>query len=147
MSPAMWRRHLKPRLIRWCELIHAHGLRVFYHTDGAAEPLFAELIECGIDVLNPIQHACYSISLDELKQRYGGRVIFHGGVDNQSVLPLGTSADVVAETRRLLATLGAGRQGFICCSCHNVQAGTPIENILEMVATVRQTAETHVLGD
>ena len=78
------------------------------------------------------------MDMAELKQEFGGRVIFHGGVDNQAVLPRGTVDQVRAEVRDCLRILGAGREGFICCSCHNVQAGTPIENILAMVETVQQ---------
>jgi len=139
LSPAAWRRHLEPRLRRWCDLIHAHGLKVFYHTDGAARPLLKPILDCGVDVLNPIQHACPGMDLAELKQEFGHRVIFHGGVDNQFALPRGTAADVRAETRRCLATLGAGGTGYICCSCHNVQPGTPVENVLAMIETVQQS--------
>ena len=137
MSPKLWKRHLEPRLRRWCELIHAHGLRVFYHTDGAARRLLGPILDCGVDVLNPIQHVCPGMDMEELKREFGQRVIFHGGVDNQFALPRGTAEDVRREVRRCLETLGAGREGFICCSCHNVQAGTPIENILAMIETVR----------
>jgi len=139
MAPRMWEFHLQPRLKRWCDLIHAHGLRVFYHTDGAARQLLKPIIDCGVDVLNPIQHACPGMDLAELKREFGSRVIFHGGVDNQAILPRGTPDDVRRETLECLATLGEGREGFICCSCHNVQAGTPIENIAAMVETVRQS--------
>lgn len=137
MSPRLWQTHLQPRMKRWCDLIHAHGLKVFYHTDGAARPLLKPILDCGVDVLNPIQHACPGMDMAELKKEFGHRVIFHGGVDNQSVLPRGTVDDVRRETRDCLATLGAEREGFICCSCHNVQAGTPIENILAMIETVQ----------
>jgi len=75
----------------------------------------------------------------ELKKEFGARVIFHGGVDNQFALPRGTVDDVRRETRDCLATLGAGREGFICCSCHNVQAGTPLENIFAMIETVQKS--------
>jgi uroporphyrinogen decarboxylase len=137
LSPAAWERHLRPRMKRWCDFIHAHGLRVFYHTDGAARPLLRPIIDCGVDVLNPIQHVCTGMDMAELKKEFGGRVIFHGGVDNQFALPRGTPDDVRAETRACLRSLGAGRQGYICASCHNLQAGTPIENILAMIETVR----------
>jgi uroporphyrinogen decarboxylase len=139
MCVGMWHNHLQPRLKRWCDLIHAHGLKVFYHTDGAARPLLKPILDCGVDVLNPIQHACPGMDMAGLKTEFGHRVIFHGGVDNQSVLPRGTAEDVRRETRDCLATLGAGREGFICCSCHNVQAGTPVENILAMIETVQQS--------
>lgn len=137
MAPALWKRYLQPRLKRWCDLIHAHGLKVFYHTDGAARPLIGPILDCGVDVLNPIQHACPGMDLLELKRDFGDRVIFHGGVDNQFALPRGTAEDVRRETRHCMETLGAGKQGFICCSCHNVQAGTPLENILAMIETVQ----------
>ena len=143
MSPRMWERHLEPRLQRWCNLVHGYGLRVFYHSDGAVRPLLKRILDCGVDVLNPIQHACPGMDLAELKREFGERVIFHGGVDNQGVLPRGTVEEVRAEVRECLRTLGAGREGFICCSCHNVQAGTPLENIFAMVETVRQSSEGH----
>ncbi len=133
LSPPMWERHLQPRLTRWCELIHSHGMKVFYHTDGAARPLLRRIIDCGVDVLNPIQHACPGMDMAELKAEFGKDVIFHGGVDNQSVLPFGTVDQVRAEVKDCLRTLGAGKEGYICSSCHNVQAGTPVENILAMV--------------
>ena len=139
MSPACWERHLKPRMERWCTLIHEHGLKVFYHTDGAADALVGPLIDCGIDVLNPIQHVCPGMETASLKDKYGDRVIFHGGVDNQKVLPFGTPDDVRAEVRMLVDTLGKGGEGFICSSCHNVQAGTPVENVLAMVDEMQKS--------
>jgi uroporphyrinogen decarboxylase len=138
ISPALWKRHLQPRLKRWCDLIHSHGLRVFYHTDGAARRLLGPILDCGVDILNPIQHACPGMDMSELKREFGARVIFHGGVDNQFALPRGTAGDVRRETCRCLQNLGAGREGYICCSCHNVQAGTPLENILALIETVQQ---------
>lgn len=141
MSPRMWARHLQPRLKRWCEFVHAHGLRVFYHSDGAVRPLIGPILDCGVDVLNPIQHACPGMDRAELKREFGARVIFHGGVDNQFVLPRGTPDDVRREVDVCLRTLGAGREGYICCSCHNTQAGTPVENILAMVETVHRSAK------
>jgi uroporphyrinogen decarboxylase len=139
MSAKMWQTHLQPRLKRFCDLIHSHGLKVFYHTDGAARPLLKSLLDSGVDVLNPVQHACPGMEMAELKQEFGRRVIFHGGVDNQFILSHGTVAQVRAEVEDCLQTLGAGRQGFICCSCHNVQPGAPLENIIAMVETVRQS--------
>jgi uroporphyrinogen decarboxylase len=139
MSAGMWQQHLQPRLKRWCDLIHAHSLKVFYHTDGAARPLLEPILDCGVDVLNPIQHACPGMDMADLKKAFGARVIFHGGVDNQFALPRGTVDDVRRETRDCLATLGAGREGYICASCHNVQPGTPLENIFAMIETVQKT--------
>jgi len=77
------------------------------------------------------------MEMPELKQKYGDQIIFHGGVDNQAVLPFGTPQQVSEETLDCLQTLGKGG-GYICCSCHNIQAGTPVENILTMIETVHR---------
>lgn len=136
ISLESWETHFKCRLKKWCDLIHSYGKKVLYHTDGAISPLIPGLIECGIDILNPIQHICPGMDRDNLKKLYGKDLIFHGGVENQHVLPLGTVQDVIDETRQCLDTLGKDG-GYICCSCHNIQAGTPVENILAMIDTVK----------
>lgn len=130
-----WETHFKSRLKNWCDLIHSYGKKVLYHTDGAVLPLIPGLIECGIDILIPIQHVCPGMDRTQLKERFGKDLIFHGGVENQRILPMGTADEVVAETRKCLETLGKDG-GYICCSCHNTQAGTPIENVLAMINTV-----------
>jgi len=140
MSEGMWEQFFQGRMTRWCELIHSHGLRVFYHSDGACEPLIGRLLDCGIDVLNPIQHVCPDMDRSELKRKFGARVVFHGGIENQQVLPFGTADDVRQETRECMRTLGAGGRGYIVCSCHNIQPGTPLENIQAMVETVHTSS-------
>ncbi|MCA9412097.1 MAG: uroporphyrinogen-III decarboxylase-like protein [Candidatus Omnitrophica bacterium] len=137
MSIRHWKEFIGPRLKRWCDLFHDHGIKVFYHSDGSIDALIPHLIEAGIDILNPIQHVCPGMDRGHLKGTSGDRLIFHGGVDNQSALPFGSPEDVRVETRECLRTLG-DRGGYICCSCHNVQAGTPVENILAMIETVHR---------
>ncbi len=136
----VWEEHFKHRLKGWCDLIHSYGKKVLYHTDGAVLPLIPGLIECGIDSLNPIQHVCPGMETAELKRLFGKDLIFHGGIENQKILPMGTADEVVAETRMCLETLGKGG-GYICCSCHNAQAGTPVANILAMIDTVKNYKE------
>jgi uroporphyrinogen decarboxylase len=138
ISPTAWERHFRGRLKAWCDRIHRHGKKVLYHTDGAVRPLLPGIIGCGIDILNPIQHICPGMDRDALERDFGSQVIFHGGVDNQRVLPFGTPDEVRRETQICLDTLGRNR-GFICGSCHNVQAGTPVENILAMIETVHRS--------
>jgi uroporphyrinogen decarboxylase len=128
-----WDRFFKDRMKRWCDLIHSYGIKVFYHSDGSCFDLIPRLIEAGIDVLNPIQHVCPGMEMKRLRDSFGGRLVFHGGIDNQHVLPMGTPDEVRIETRNCLQTLGRDGTGYVCCSCHNIQAGTPIENILAMV--------------
>jgi len=138
MSLDFWDRFFKDRMTRWCNLIHSYGVKVFFHSDGSCEQLIPRLIECGVDILNPIQHVCPGMEMAGLKDKYGKDLVFHGGVDNQKALPFGTVEDVKKETQDCLNTLGRDGRGFIACSCHNVQPGTPIENILTMVETVRK---------
>lgn len=138
MSVNAWQSALKPRLKTWCDLVHARGKRVLFHTDGAARPFLPHLIECGVDILNPIQHVCPGMERTALKRDFGEALIFHGGVENQKILPFGTTDEVRQETRVCLETLGAGGRGYIASSCHNIQAGTPSENVLAMIETVRE---------
>lgn len=139
MSPEAWEEHIGPRLKRWCDFIHAEGKKVFYHSDGACEKLLPNLIEAGIDILNPIQHVCNGMDRRELKAKYGDRVLFHGGVENQKILPFGSVKDVAQETRTCLETLGGGNEGYICASCHIIQADSPLENVHAMINTVLES--------
>jgi uroporphyrinogen decarboxylase len=135
ISVPAFEEHLKPRITRWCDLIHRHGKKVLFHTDGAARPFLPHLAECGVDVLNPIQHICPGMETDALKRDFGEAFIFHGGIENQHVLPHGTPDEVRGEVRRCMNTLGRDG-GYIVCSCHNTQAGTPVENVLAMIDAV-----------
>jgi uroporphyrinogen decarboxylase len=136
ISPDMWENHFAPRLKRICDKIHSYGFKVFYHSDGAVAPIIPGLIKCGIDIFNPIQHICPGMNPGELKEKFGNQLIFHGGVDTQHVMPFGSTADVSNEVNMLLNTLGKNRSGYICASCHNLQAGTPVDNIITMIETV-----------
>ena len=72
----------------------------------------------------------------ELKAKYGDKLIFHGGVENQKILPFGTAEEVAAETKQCLDELGP--DGYLPCSCHFAQADTPIQNIMALIETVKQ---------
>ncbi|MBT8045414.1 MAG: hypothetical protein KJO79_10725, partial [Verrucomicrobiae bacterium] len=134
ISVDQWQCHLQPRLARWCDLIHSHGKKVLFHTDGASRNFVEPLIDSGVDILNPIQHICPGMERAALNKDFGDRVVFHGGVENQHVLPHGSVDDVRNEVKTCLETLGAGG-GYIPCSCHNIQAGTPPENVVAMIET------------
>ena len=95
-------------------------------------PLLPALVEMGIDVLNPLQWRCGDWDLAALKAEFGGRICFHGGVDNQHTLPHGTPDEVKAEVKRLIGTLASDGTGFIIAPCHNIQPNTPVENIVAM---------------
>ncbi len=131
ISPKMWRKYVKPRHQKIIDLAHSYGQPVMYHCDGAVYPLIPELIEMGIDVLNPIQPDAKDMESSRLKAEFGDKLTFHGGLDIIQVLPRGTPEEVIAETRRQAAVLGKGG-GFILCSSHHIQPDTPLENVLAM---------------
>jgi uroporphyrinogen decarboxylase len=135
MSPATFRRFLKPGMRRMIDLAHSFGVKVVHHDDGAIRPLLPELIELGIDVLNPIQWRCAGMGREALARDFGKLVVFHGGIDNQQTLPFGTPADVkreVAENVRIFR----GGKGYVAAPCHNIQPNTPTENILALYEAV-----------
>jgi uroporphyrinogen decarboxylase len=132
MGMETFREFYKPHLRRFADLAHEFGIKVFHHDDGAIRPFIPDLIEIGIDVLNPIQWRCPGMEIEGLKRDFGHALCFHGGVDNQQTLPFDSEADVRVEVRRLIDVLAADRTGYILAPCHCIQACTPIENILAM---------------
>jgi uroporphyrinogen decarboxylase len=143
MSPATWRRFLKPRMAELVARVKAIDptIKVAYHTDGDVRAVIPELIEIGIDVLNPVQPA--SMDPAELKRDYGDRLLFWGSLDEQKTLPFGTPDDVRTEIRRRLATIGRGG-GLILGPTHHVQLDTPLENFWAMVETIRGSSYEHL---
>lgn len=119
-------------------LVKEHDVLVFHHDDGAIMPLIPRLVDLGIDILNPIQWHLPGMELQALKDRFGSQICFHGGIDNQHVLPFGSQAEVEAETAACLETLVADGTGYILAPCHNVQANTPPENVVRMYETARR---------
>ncbi len=138
ISPRIFDTFYRASLQQAIDLAHSYGILVFHHDDGDNRRLIPRLVEMGIEVLNPIQWRCGNWDLAELKASYGARLCFHGGVDNQETLPFGTPDEVRAEVRRLKATLGADGTGLIIAPCHNIQAITPVENILALYEEAAQ---------
>jgi uroporphyrinogen decarboxylase len=134
MSPRHIRAFLLPGMKRMIDLIHQNGAYVFHHDDGNCRRMLPELIDAGIDLLNPIQWRCSGMGREELKRDFGERLVFHGGMDNQVTLPFGTADDVRREVRDNLRILGEGG-GYILAPCHNIQPLTPVENVVAMYET------------
>jgi uroporphyrinogen decarboxylase len=142
MSPQSFRRLLKPRMLRMIELVHSFGVKVIHHDDGAIRPLLPELIEIGIDVLNPIQWRCRGMDREGLARDFGQSVVFHGGVDNQHTLPFGTPQDVRSEVEDNIRIFREGR-GYIVAPCHNIQPNTPTANIVALYDAVQEFGWLH----
>lgn len=137
-SPDLWRSFLKPKMANFISSVKAINprLKVAYHSDGHIEPIIPELIEIGVDLLNPIQPACMDPA--KLKQEYGNNLCFWGSIDEQQTLPFGTPAEVREQVLTRLKTLGKGG-GLILGPTHNIQLDTPLDNFWALVNTVTQT--------
>jgi uroporphyrinogen decarboxylase len=129
ISAPMWREFLKPRLAATARAVKQANAAsfVFYHSDGNIEPLIPELIEIGIDILNPIQPECMDPAA--IKRRYGDRLSFWGTISVQRTMPFGTPDDVRAEVRARIRDVGAGG-GLILAPAHVLGPETPWENIV-----------------
>ncbi len=119
--------------------IHQHTpWKVFKHSCGAVAKFVPSFIEAGFDILNPVQCSAAGMDPVELKSAYGDRLVFWGGgVDTQQTLPYGTPAQVREEVLRRCDIFARGG-GFVFNTVHNIQARTPLENILAMVAAVHE---------
>lgn len=133
-SPDQIREFLLPRMKRMMELARQNGAFVFHHSDGAIRPILPDLIEAGIQVLNPVQWRCPGMDREGLKRDFGDKLVFHGAMDNQFTLPFGTVEEVRQEVLDNYRILGDGG-GYILAPCHNIQSITPPENIVEMYET------------
>ncbi len=133
-SPAQVHEFLLPRMKRIIDLAHEAGAFVFHHNDGNCRRIIPAMIEAGIDVLNPVQWRARGMEREGLKRDFGGRVVFHGAVDNQYTLPFGTVDEVRREVLDNLRILGEGG-GYILAPCHNIQPVSPPENVVAMYET------------
>lgn len=131
ISPKTWRKLIKPRHQKILDVIHSYGKPAMYHCDGAVAPLIPELIEMGVNVLNPIQPDAKGMEPSALKATYGDKLTFHGGIDIIKTLPRGTAAQVQQEVRARVELMGQGG-GYIMCSSHHIQPDTPLENVVAM---------------
>ena len=134
-SPAFLRRTFLPMLRRVCEPLRAAGIKVIFHSDGNVTDLVDDMLEAGIDGLNPIEPMA-GMDIAYLKQRYYGRLILVGNVDCSQVLPLGTVEVVVAATRQVLRAAGSGG-GLFIGSSSEITPSTPLENVLAFYDAVR----------
>ncbi len=136
-DPALYRELIKPRHRRMIDAVKSkRDVKVLYHSCGAVSPLIDELIDIGVDALNPVQVSARDMDPAGLKARFGDRIAFWGGIDTQSVLPFGDTDAVRAAVRRAVDCLGRGG-GFVLNSVHNIQNDVPVENVVAMFDEAR----------
>ena len=130
ISMEMFMEFVYPYIKRFAQGVHAIGGKVFFHSCGAIDSFIEKLIEAGIDILDPIQPCTEQMQPENLAKNFGGKVCFHGGVDVQQVLSVGTPDDVRASVKRYKEAFADC--GFICAPSHYLQVDTPVENIFAM---------------
>lgn len=130
ISPTMWREFFKPSMERLCKMVKDKGVFLFCHSCGNIQCLIPELIEMGVDVLNPFQPEVMDVH--QIKRLYGDHLCFYGGIGTQGVLPHGTVEQVKDDVREKIQSLGKNG-GYILAPAHAVQADVPIENISALI--------------
>ncbi len=141
MSPDMYRRLLKPLHTELFDHIKKSAkpeVKMLLHSCGSVRKLIPDLIETGIDALNPVQVSAAGMDSAELKKEFGSELSFWGGgVDTQNILPHGSTAEVKDEVKRRIDDLAPGG-GFVFTAVHNIQPDVPAENIVAMLEAFRE---------
>ena len=131
VSERMWEKYIRPRHERIIEVAKSYGKPVMYHCDGALYPLITKFIDMGVDVLNPIQVDAKGMDPHRLKEQFGNKLTFHGGIDIIKTLPRGSVEDVNNEVKERFRVLGKDG-GYIMASSHHIQSDTPLPNVYAM---------------
>lgn len=131
ISLPMWRRFVRPRVERLYGLAKSYGLKVMQHSCGSVAAFLPDLIECGLDILEPVQVRARGMQPAELAARYGGKLCFHGSIDTQQTLPFGTPDDVRREVRDRIETFRP-YGGLTIAPSQHFMPEIPTENIVAM---------------
>jgi uroporphyrinogen decarboxylase len=142
LRPSHYRQVVKPyqqKLFRFVK--SCCDAYLLFHSDGAIAPLIPDLIEMGMDAINPVQVSAAGMDTKELKKEFGQDIVFWGaGCDSQTVLPFGTTQEVADEVKRRIDDLAPGG-GFVFAPIHNIQFGVPVENVVTMFKAASETGE------
>jgi len=136
-SRSMWEDYFLENIKRLTSLAHAYGLKVMMHSCGAISELIPLLIEAGVDILDPVQVTARDMEPASLKSRFGDRIIFHGGIDTQQVLPTESPEGVYRHALDTIETLGECG-GYIFAPSQTLLPDIPVENIDAMYRAARE---------
>jgi len=147
MSPENWRRFYKPHMVKLVELAHSHGAICGLHSCGDIHEIFPDMIDAGLDVINPIQVSCPGMVPEKLKAEYGKDIVFFGGVDENEILRCGTETEVREETKRIIDILGSDGKLIVACTHDYLLPEIPAENIVAMYDEAAKYSGTTSFGD
>ena len=130
INPEIWRRFIRPRIARIAERIHQGGKHVYIHSCGNVTQVIPDLVDIGVDMLQPIQPEAMNIF--ELKKEFGRDLCLVGGISTQKTLPFGTPQEVCDEVRRCLDIMAKGG-GYIMAPAKSIMPGVPVENAVALL--------------
>jgi uroporphyrinogen decarboxylase len=143
IHPNIWRERIKPFTGRLISTFKNMGLATFYHSCGSLVPVIDDLIECGLDILDPIQVTAEGMTPEQIFPKFGKRLSFHGAIDEVNLLPHASAEEVRKETTRIINILGKNN-GFIVAPSHMVQGDTPPENVVAIYEAVKSYSHISV---
>lgn len=130
ISPEIYREVIKPYHKEFIKHIKSlTSAKLHLHSDGAIEPFLSDLIEIGVDIVNPVQVSAEGMDPNDLRKEYGKKIVFWGGIDTQRVLPQGTEEEVKQEVLNRIDQFNGLNGGYVVSAVHNIQADVPPENI------------------
>jgi len=135
MKPELWRTFIREREAVCYRLVRQAGKHVWVHSCGNVIAVIPELIQIGLQALNPVQSE--TMDLQTLKSSFGGRLTFWGGVSTQRTLPYGTPEEVRAEVERVIEIMAPGG-GYVLGPAQQIQEDVPLENMLAFIEAARQ---------
>lgn len=139
ISPALWRSTIKPRLAAVIQAAKAVNpdILIFYHGDGNMERILPELIEIGVEILNPVQPECMEPA--RMKELFGDQLAFWGCIGTQTTMPFGTPEEIKSTVRSLIANVGKGG-GLFLAPTHTLEPDVPWENVEAFLEAVNENA-------
>ena len=135
ISPDCFRTMIKPGEMKEYELVHRYGKDVFVHSCGNIERIMSDLVEMGVDGLNPVQPECMDLQM--LQEKYGKDITFYGGISTQKTLPYGTPEEVAAEVDLIVSILNQ-KNGYITAPSQEIQEDVPYENLVALIETAKK---------
>jgi len=145
VSPQLFREMIKPRLRKLIDFIEGKTkAKVMLHSDGSIYEIINDLIEIGIDILNPCQPHAKDMEPEKLKEEFGDKIVFHGAIDQYKILREGTVGEVKEEVHRKIKGLASGG-GYILAPAHTIKEDTPIENLMAMYHSAKEYGRYSIL--
>ncbi len=144
-STSMWDDFFGENVRKLCALAHRYGLKVMMHSCGCVAPLLDRLVDAGVDMLDPVQTSAAGMEPKLLTDTYGNRLVFHGGIDTQHVLPTATPEEAAVHAREMLEAFQEA-EGYIFAPSQVFQSDIPVENVVAVYQVVNDYNAAHTVA-